>query len=210
MIDLEFVLAFGPGGLVVKAVLVPLGVLIVLGVATDIGRKKFAAFSSYFMSSDAVKPDTGKIVVDSHFNEMSLNEKLNWIDLQGRDLFGELHTWELTGFTPEAAPGKIMNANPVSPQVTSRWNERFTLKKSEEAEVVAENYNHIRRYYSLVKWRVRQLEGQTDQAVRDLPDEARLDSAFRAERNLQQTTFAIRDLDRALKIFEEKVKPYFR
>ncbi|MFK7849648.1 MAG: hypothetical protein AB8D78_01615 [Akkermansiaceae bacterium] len=199
----------GALSLLVKAVILPIGVIFVLAFATETGRGIYSDFRSYFMSPDAVRPLTGESAVDSHFNELSLNEQLNQLDHEGRQLFGELHTWQLDGFTPDRDLNAVFQDNPVSPQVTKRWKARVTTANLAKAEEVAESYNHLRRYYSLVAWRVKQLEDVTDKTVRELPDEARLDSAFKAERNLQQTTFATRDMTRARQIFETQVKPYF-
>jgi hypothetical protein len=194
----------------IKVVVVPFGVVLLLAFTTEKGREVFSNFKSYFISPDAVRPQTGESAVDSHFNELSLNEKLNELDLAGRDLFGELHDWELRGYTPEGDLQSLLENNPVSPQVTSRWESRITDQNREAAEEVGEYYNHLRLYYTRIQWRVRNLEGETDQTMAELPDEARLDSAFKSERNLQQTSFVIRDMDRAMSILNKIIKPYFQ
>lgn len=191
-------------------ILLPFAVILLISFAWKQGKAIFSDAQSSFMDSSTAKQQSGMSAVDSHVNEMSVRDQLRQFEIEGRDLFGESHTWRLRGYSPDEDINVIIGNNPQHSKVTELWRNRANESNISQAEEAAEYYNHLRRYYSHVQWHIDKLELETDSIVGNLPDDAKLDSAFKADRTLQQTGFIIGDIDRANYLFETKVKPFFK
>ena len=120
---------------------IPFGLLVLAGVATRGCRSEIDAYDFWQFSSGQTRPDSVDRNIDTHQKSWEIDKRLDHLEIAGKDLFFEGHSWQIPDYDPK--DGKLETfRRGISPVWMAEWKQRIKTDNIKEAEEVASSYNY--------------------------------------------------------------------
>ncbi len=189
--------------------LLPVVVVFVIFLTAERGLLTFNKFDRNFRTETAVKNDVLRKLEDAHLQVQETEKVLFALEQDGRELFGELHTFEIPNFSRGESLNTLGEEGRLThPDFSVRFSHRAKVV-DERAEAVLKEYAVLRRFYSAASREVRDRSGYLKDQIRLLEKQGSYQRHIDADDLALDVSKSLAEAKRRREGFDRILRPYF-